>query len=426
MGDARKGAVMETNQDQASASPMIEGHVAIGPPDGVPVWDVDPYDPAILADPTDYYAELRRQGPFAYIPKYAILACGRYAETKEVFSDWERFVSSRGVGLQDFSLAKPWRQPSIVLEVDPPDHTKTRRVIARALSTKAVNALKEQFREAAEVLVDELLEKGTFEAVEELAETFPTRVFPKAVGLKDVDRRRLVDYGAMVFNALGPDNEIRRTAMAKGPDIVPWITEQCRRERLEPGGFGATIYAAADDGEITEEEAGMLVRSLLSAGVDTTVTGIGSALWCFAQFPGEFEKLKEKPKLARTAFEEVLRYTSPVHSFCRTATVDTHVGGISLARDSKILCVLGAANLDNRFWDKADRFDIARRPNSHLAFGVGIHNCVGQIVARAELDAVFQALATKVERIEQAGEAVWRPNNAIHALDRMPITLHAQ
>jgi len=417
---------MDTIQGDTIEGRTVEGHRAISPPDGVPEWDVDPYDPAILADPADYYAELRRQGPFAYIPKYAILACGRYAETKEVFSDWERFVSSRGVGLQDFSLEKPWRQPSIVLEVDPPDHVTTRRVIARALSTKAVNALKEQFREAADMLVDELLKKGTFEAVEDLAETFPTRVFPKAVGLKETDRRRLVDYGAMVFNALGPDNDIRRMAMAKGPDIVPWITEQCRRDRLEPGGFGATIYAAADDGEITEEEAGMLVRSLLSAGVDTTVTGIGSALWCFAQFPGEFEKLKDNPKLARTAFEEVLRYTSPVHSFCRTATVDTHVGGVEVARDSKILCVLGAANLDETYWDDADRFDIARRPNSHLAFGVGIHNCVGQIVARAELAAVFQALAQKVERIELAGDAVWRPNNAIHALDRMPVRFHAQ
>lgn len=405
---------------------LNEGHVAIDPPKGIPVWDIDPYDPAVLSAPETYYAELRSKGPFAYIPKYAILACGRYEETKEVFSDWERFVSSRGVGLQDFSLEEPWRAPSIVLEVDPPDHTRTRKVIARALSTKAVNAMKAQFLADAETLVDELLEQGTFEAVEAFAETYPTRVFPKAVGLKETDRRRLVDYGAMVFNALGPDNDIRREAMAKGPDIVPWITEQCRRERLAPGGFGDTIYGAVDDGEITEEEAGMLVRSLLSAGVDTTVTAIGSALWCFTRFPDEFQKMKETPKLVRTAFEEVLRFTSPVHSFCRTAAVDTEVGGIAVAKDSKILCVLGAANLDETFWANADTFDISRRPNPHLAFGVGIHNCVGQLVARAELEAVLTALAKKVDRIEAAGEPVWRPNNAVHALDTLPITLHSQ
>ena len=148
---------------------MIEGHLEIEVPAGVPVWDVDPYDPAILTDPLDYYAELRSKGPFAYIPKYSILACGRYQETKEVFSDWERCVASRGVGLQDFSLGEPWRPPSLVLEVDPPYHTKTRAVIERALSQTAVADLRENFRVAAENLIDELLEKCAFEAVEELA-----------------------------------------------------------------------------------------------------------------------------------------------------------------------------------------------------------------------------------------------------------------
>ena len=107
---------------------MIEGHKEIDVPAGVPVWDVDPFDTTILTNPLDYYAELRSKGPFVYIPKYSVLACGRYAETREVFSDWERFVSSRGVGLQDFILEEPWRPPSIVLEVDPPYHTKTRAV----------------------------------------------------------------------------------------------------------------------------------------------------------------------------------------------------------------------------------------------------------------------------------------------------------
>jgi 4-methoxybenzoate monooxygenase (O-demethylating) len=232
---------------------MMHGHIAIEPPKNVPVWDVDPYAPEILSAPEDYYAGLRSRGPFVFIPKYSILACGRYEETKEVFSDWERFVSSRGVGLQDFKLETPWRPHSIILEVDPPDHNKTRRVLTRALSPRIVAGLKDAFAAAADQLINDLLEKGTFEAVNELAEVFPTTVFPDAVGMRVTDRRRLVDYGAMVFNALGPDNEIRRTAMAKGPDIVPWITEQCLRESLRDDGIGAVIYAAADAGDITEE-----------------------------------------------------------------------------------------------------------------------------------------------------------------------------
>jgi len=400
---------------------LIEGHLPIDIPESVPVWDIDPYDTAILADPAAYYAELRAKGPFVYIPKYAMLACGRHAEVKEVFSDCARFVSSRGVGLQDFKLEKPWRPASIILETDPPEHTRARKVMMRALSPRATAALKDDFQVAADDLVDSLLNTGSFDAVLDFAEVYPTTVFPAAVGLKSSDRRRLVDYGAMVFNALGPDNALRQKAMAMGPDIVPWITEQCLRENLTPDGLGATIYEAADEGEITHAEAAMLVRSLLSAGVDTTVTGIGNLLWCLANNPDEFQRLKNEPNLARPAFEEVLRLTSPVHSFCRTANLDTEVSGIIIAEGSKILCVLGAANTDADQWLNPNTFNVSRKPMGHLAMGVGVHNCVGQNLARAELNAVINALINKVCNIEMTGPANWRPNHAIHALDSMPI-----
>ncbi len=402
---------------------MIEGHMVIEPPQGVPIWDVDPYDPAILVDPASYYAELRSKGPFAYIPKYSLLVCGRHEETQEVFSDHARFVSSRGVGLQDFHLEKPWRPQSLVVEADPPYHSRTRKVLMRALSPKATGALKEVFQEAADKLIDELLGRDSIEAIADMAEAFPTTVFPAAVGLKSSNKRALIDYGAMVFNGLGPDNELRRKSMAMGPDIVPWIAEQCQRKNTKPGGFAATIFEAVDAGEINEEEGEMLVRSLLSAGVDTTVTGIGSALWCLASFPEQFEKLKVDPKLVRPAFEEVLRFTSPVHSFCRTADVDTNVGGVEILKGTKILCVLGAANSDEQKWPEPEKFDVTRKPMGHLAMGSGIHTCVGQSLARAEVGAVLNAVVKKVDHIRFTGTAKWRPNNAIHALDTLPIVL---
>lgn len=400
---------------------MIEGHTVFEPAAGIPVWDIDPYAEEILLDPAAYYAELRARGPLVYIPKWSVLASGRYDETREIFSDHARFVSSRGVGLNDFKYGKPWRPPSIILEVDPPDHTKTRKVMARALSPKAIAGLKEDFRTAAVRIIAQLIERGTFEAVADLAEAFPVAVFPKAVGMVDSDHRRLVDYGAMVFNALGPDNKFRRAAMDQAADIVPWITAACARDRLTIDGLGALIYAAADDGEVTLEEAAMLVRSFLSAGVDTTVTGIGSALWCLASNPGEYERLKADPTLARPCFEEVLRFTSPVHTFARTANQDTEVAGLGIAEGSKILCALASANLDPHKWGDPEVFRIDRKPVGHMAFGAGVHGCVGQNLARLELEAVLTVLTEKVDRIEFAGEAVWRPNNAIHALDRMPL-----
>ncbi|MFM2287787.1 MAG: hypothetical protein RL684_930 [Pseudomonadota bacterium] len=404
---------------------LLEEHRAIDPPAGVPQWDIDPYGDDVLSNLEPYYAELRARGPFVYFTRYAMLACGRYGETREVFSDWRRFVSSRGVGLTDFQYAKPWRPPSIILEADPPWHEKTRRVMVRALSARALAEMKPSFQAAADALIDALLAKGEFDAVTDLAEAFPLSVFPHAVGLAEVDAGRLLDYGSLVFNSLGPDNALRRRYLAAAPDIVPWITEQCSRQRLKPGGFGAAVYAAATAGEITEHEAGMLVRSLLSAGIDTTITGLGSAISCLAANPEAFEQLRADPALARPAFEESLRRMSPVHSFCRTANEGTTVAGVHIPKDAKVLCVLGSANLDPRHWPDAERFDIRRKGGDHLAFGVGIHACVGQALARAEAEAVLGSLARKVRRLELAGRPVWRRGNAIHALDSLPVSLQA-
>lgn len=403
---------------------LIHGHKPISPPTGVPVWDVDPYGVDVLIDPYPFFDALLSKGPFAYIPKYSILICGGYEVTREVFSDHERFVSSRGVGLSDFKLEEPWRPPSIVLEVDPPAHTRTRRIIMRALSPVVVRNLRDAFQADAEALIDEVLAKGDIDGVADLAEIFPTRVFPKAVGIKNPDTRKLVDYGAMVFNAIGPDNELRRRTMAKAPEIVPWINAACRKDALTGDGIGASIHSEVGTDGFTEADAEMLVRSLLSAGVDTTVTGIGNALVCLAQNPEEWSKLKADPDaLALPAFEETLRYTSPVQAFCRTANLDTEVAGVKIEEGTKILCVLGAANRDPAHWDQPNRFDISRKTAGHLALGVGVHTCVGQNIARAEGQAVLRALAERVDRIELTGDPIWRPNNGIHALDKLPLRM---
>lgn len=402
---------------------IIEGHRQFEPHSSIAVLDVDPYDDGILTAPHSYWRDLRAAGEVVYIPRYGVLAVGRYDTTRITFSDHERFVSSRGVGLLDFTIGKPWRPPSIILEVDPPDHTRTRTIMARVLSPKVVKGLEEMFRETAERLVDEALDKGEIDGVTELAELFPTSVFPRAVGMTEVDVRNLVDYGAMAFNALGPDNAIRRAALERAPEVVDWITSACARERLDGAGLGALVYRAADEGLIRADEAAMLVRSFLSAGVDTTVTGIGNALWCFSRNCGEWDRLRADPGQSRAAFEEVLRYTSPVHTFARTANVDTEIAGHPVREGTKILCALGSANMDPDKWGDPEVFRIDRRPTGHLAFGAGIHGCVGQVLARGELEAVLSVMARRVRRIEPAGEAIWRPNNAIHALASLPLRL---
>src|SRR5688572_14778178 len=261
----------------------------------IPVLTIDPFDEDVLRHPEPYYARLREAGPLAHVEKHSILACGRYKETQEIFADSKRFVSSRGVGLSDFKSEQPWRRPSIILEADPPEHTRTRAAMARAMSPHAVARLRERFRDEAGVLIDALLEKRDIDAVKDLAETFPLTVFPDAVGIAGEGPETLLAYGSMVFNALGPDNPVRRRAFADATSVVAWIEQRCARAAITPGGFAATIYAAADVGELSEQEAGLLVRSLLSAGVDTTVAALGSALFCLATNPGQYALLRHDP-----------------------------------------------------------------------------------------------------------------------------------
>lgn len=404
---------------------IVEGHAAIDPDPAIPVLDIDPFDEAVLADPFDYYDALRAAGPVVYIPSCAALAVGRHEEVRMVFSDHRRFVSSRGVGLNDFKLEEPWRAPSIILESDPPQHTEVRAVMARALSPKVALSLREQFRAEADRLVDRLLQAEHVEAVADIAEAFPTTVFPRAVGMRDVNARHLVDYGAMAANAFGPDNRLRREALNRAPEIVPWITAACARDRLTPDGIGMAIYAGADAGEVSEDHAMLLVRSLMSAGIDTTVTGLGNTLWCLSQNPEAYARLRADPDLVRPCIDEAIRIAAPIHTFTRTADIATDIGGLPVPESAKILCGLGSANLDPAKWEAPRDFRIDRRPGGHLGFGTGVHGCVGQHIARAEIEAVLLALIERVVALEPDGVAVWRPNNAMRALDRLPLRLVA-
>lgn len=398
----------------------------VPPPTGdYPVWDIDPYDEAVLCDPYEFHAGVRERGPVVWLTQYGTWATGRHQHVHDIFSDWERFCSGRGVGLSDFAKETPWRPPSLVLEADPPAHTRTRGVLNKAMAPQALNALRSTLKAEADALVDQLVARKCFDAVRDLAEPYPLKVFPDAVGLAAEDRRNLLIYGSMVFNALGPDNAVRQRAMARAAEVVPWIAARCERDALAKGGFGETIYEAADAGEITQEEASLLVRSLLSAGIDTTVAALGIAVWCFASFPGEWRRVRENPKLARQAFEEVLRFGSPAHSFYRTSTTDVEIEGIPLGEGRKVLLVMAAANRDPRRWKNPDIFDVTRRPGGHVTFGAGIHGCVGQMMARLEAEALFEAMAARVDVFEFDGELEWEPNNALRMLRRLPVRIQA-
>lgn len=395
----------------------VNVHQAAAPPSLA----VDPFTTAFMDDPYPHYRAMREAGPVLHLAQYDCYLVARHDEVQHVLSEWTTYSSAAGVGLANFHKEKPWRPPSIVLEADPPLHTRTRTVLARTMTPKIVKALREQFEREAEVLVDRVVAMGGFDGIRDFAEAYPVKVFPDAVGLAEEGRENLLPYGAMVFNSFGPRNALTEAAFANADAVRGWIMASCARDRLTSDGLGAMIYAAVDAGEVTADEAGMLVRSFLSAGVDTSVNAIGNCLWCLAANPVQWRKLRDNPGLARNAFEEGLRYEGPAQVFSRTTTQEVEVGGVRIGSDEKVCAFMGSANRDPRRWENPDAFDIERKVVGHMGFGTGIHGCVGQPIARLEGEALFNALARKAKTFEFAGPPVRKYNNVLRAFASLPL-----
>ena len=394
----------------------------------LPELDLDPYAEHNLIDPYPMHALVREAGPVVRLTHYErVVACARHAQVHAVLNDPVTFISGAGVGLSNFNLETPFRPRSLILEADPPLHTQTRTVLSRILSPKAVMQIRAAFAAEAEALIERCVAKslrdGAIDGIHDLAQPYPLKVFPDAVGVEDDGRENLLVYGDMIFNSMGPSNALLARSAARMAPVTQWIMAHCRRDHLRPGGFGDQIYQAADHGEITHEQAPLLVRSFLSAGVDTTINGIGNALFALAHHPDEYAKLHADPALARPAFEEALRWESTAQTFFRTAARDCEIAGFPIAENTKVLCMLAAANRDPARWSDPERYDIERRPSGHVALGSGIHGCVGQAVARLEGEVVLSALARRVQRIEPAGAHTRRLNNTLRALDTLPLRL---
>jgi cytochrome P450 len=225
----------------------------------------------------------------------------------------------------------------------------------------------------------------------------------------------------MVFNAFGPRNDFFEEGMRNADPVRESIMKNCARESLAPGGLAMQIYEAVDKGELSADEAPLLVRSFLSAGVDTTVNGLAAAIDCLARFPDQWQLLRDEASLARNAFEEALRLESPVQTFFRTTTREVDVGGVHIGEGEKVLLFLAAANRDPRRWQEPEKFDIKRRVAGHVALGSGIHGCVGQSVARLEGELILTELAKRAESIAIAGEPKRRYNNTLRGLASLPV-----
>jgi cytochrome P450 len=387
----------------------------------VPTSDVDLYADDALLEPYGHYRELRDLGAVVRLERQDVLAVTRYAEARLVLADPETFCSGQGVGLNVF-INEGGRGTTLMSDGDA--HRRQRAVIGRPLTPKALAALRPEVQALADSLVDRVVARGSFDAVADLAEVIPSTWVPDLLGLPADGRDRLLSWGSASFDGLGPLNGRCEDAGPRLVEMAGYAIDVVARREFPAGSMAAGILEAADRGDIDAAQCAQLVIDYLGPSLDTTISAIGNAVWCFATHPEQWDALRRDPGRLLPAFNEVMRYESPVNGFSRVATRDAEVGGVAIPEGTRVLVLLACANRDERRWDRPDEFDIGRDSAGQLGFGHGLHQCVGMGLARLEAGAVLSALAARVEHIE-LGEPVRKLNNLIRAFGSLPVSVRA-
>jgi len=385
---------------------------------------IDPFAMDVLRSPWTFHTQLRDIGPVALIEAHDNYAVGRYDEVRSVLKDWETFTSTAGAGLSDIRKPDAWRQPGPIVESDPPAHTHIRGVLSKIISPSVIRGWQNAFDQEAVALADRVVQQRYINGARDIAEAYVTTVFPASLGLK-VHRENMITVGNFNFNALGPKNELFEKSQAEMAAIAEWYASAQGRDGVVPGSFAEQIFLAEDAGELSPGLATGLVRTFLRGGMDTTISGIGSSLMLLSQRPELWRRLRSDRSRLKFVFEEALRLESPIQSYFRTTTKPTTLGGAQLRADTKVQVFVGAANRDPRRWENPDSFDVERSSIPHLAFGHGVHVCIGQMIARMEAESVLTALLDRVEVLAPAGVPVHRLLNTLRTLDQLPLEMTA-
>ncbi len=380
-----------------------------------PTFDVDLFADEVVLDPYPVYAELRERGPVVHLPHNDVYALTRYDVIRGALADWEAFSSA--------SIAfNPMANEALAgtsLASDPPVHTQLRATLAENLSPRALRGLKGSITAKADVLVAELVEKGSFEAIDALARAFPLEVVADLIGFTGEVRATMLRWGQAAMQVLGPTNQRTAENFPVAGELYAWCS-QVTADDLAEGSVGRGIFDAEARGAIPPDTAGHIIHQYLGAGVDTTVAAIGNLVALFAHHPDQLALVRESPALVPAAFNEVLRFWAPVHAWGRRVTRDVTIDGSEIPAGAQVAILFGAGNRDPRHYENPDAFLVERNPVDHLSFGYGPHGCAGQGLARLEAHAVIEALSRRVGRLV-VGPEVRVPGNTTRSIEVLPV-----
>jgi|FLYL01.1.fsa_nt_gi cytochrome P450 len=379
----------------------------------------NPIDPALITDPYPLYRALQEQGRILWSPVLESWIVTRYAEADAVLTD-PRFSADRRKARNSFAELMmrrqeefgPFAQSQTMLTSDPPEHTRLRRLVSKAFTPRAVENLRPRIEEIVEGILDSVAGRRTFDVVETLAYPLPVIVISEMLGVPPEDRARFKQWSDDVVATLGgafAPPEVMERGRKAIEELAAYIGDVIAERRKEPrDDLISGLIAAEENGQVlSEAEIFATTILLLIAGNETTTNLIGNGLLALLQNPGELQTLREDLSLIPSAVEELLRYASPVQGTGRVAMTPLEIAGETVQEGQLVFLLLAAANRDPEKFADPDRLDVRRNPTDHLAFGDGIHFCLGAPLARAEAQIALRALLTRFPKIEQASEAQW-------------------
>ncbi|MEO3802455.1 cytochrome P450 [Nonomuraea sp. B1E8] len=391
----------------------------------------DPWNPDFVAHPYGVYEELRREAPISYFEPTNQWLISRHADVNALLRDRRLGRSYLHVATHEEFGRPPepefqepfWRVIRAgMLDVEPPVHTRLRRLVSKAFTPRMVESLRPRVRAIARELVDTYVAKGGGDLIAEVAEPLPVTVIAEMLGIPGQDRHLLRPWSADICGMyeLNPAPDAQHTAVRAAEEFAGYLRALAAERRPRPG--EDLISALTQIAELTEDELVGTCVLLLNAGHEATVNVTGNGWWSLFRNPAELVRLREDRSLLPTAVEELMRWDTPLQMFERWVLEDIEVHDVEIPRGAEVALLFGSANRDQTVFDDPDRLDVSRADNPHISFGAGIHFCLGAPLARIELVESFGALLDRAATLELRREPEWKPGYVIRGLRSLELT----
>lgn len=406
----------------------------------------DPYDVGFLENPYPTYARFRAERPVFYDDAWRLTFFTGYEDVKSVFMDRQRFGRDYRHRLKDEDVdsalveriypsdAPVWVKyvREAFMDQEPPVHTRLRGLVSKAFTRRESHSYRPALFKLANSLLDRHLDGEPFDAIEAFASPIPVSLIADLMGIDEASHGRLVEWSSLIVVPydLAASAGDRAKAEKATQDFVDFLRGVIEERRADPGDdLISSMLVVEEAGDmLTEDEIISTAILTLNAGHEATVQALGNGLLALANHPDQYRLLVEQPERVPTAVDELLRFDTPLQMFDRWILEDCEVGGQTLRQGQKVGLLLGSANHDERvFKGDTEQLDVARDSRAHIAFGAGLHHCIGSHLARIELEASLAALVTKAKAIRIAGSLPERkPSLVFRGLSSLPFRLEAR